>query len=74
MSSVAIPAGGNDNRGPELVVVTWIFTALATVVVGLKIFTRVKIMKEPALDDFFTILSLVSKCVLGRFRTPEEIR
>lgn len=59
MSSVAIPAGDHDDRGPELVAVTWVFTALATVVVGTKIFTRVKIIKEPALDDFFTILSLV---------------
>ena len=65
MSSTARPLHGNENRGHELVAVTWLFTALATVAVCLKIFTRVKIIKEPALDDFFTVLSLVSICLLG---------
>ena len=62
MIPMARSAGGIENRGPELVAVTWVFTALAVVVVGLKVFTRIKIIKEPALDDFFTVLSLVSNC------------
>ena len=74
MSSVAILAGDDDNRGPELMAVTWVFTALATVVVGVKIFTRIKIIKEPALDDFFTTLSLVSICVLRCLNILEEIQ
>lgn len=65
MNTVAGPAGGVENRGPELVVVIWVFTALATVMVCLKVFTRVKIIKEPALDDFIIILSLVSICAFG---------
>ena len=74
MTSLAIPAGDNDNRGPELVALIWIFTALATVVVGIKVFTRIKIIREPALDDFFTILSVVSICLLGCLKTLEEIQ
>lgn len=65
MSSIARSAGGVEDRGPDLVAVTWVFTALAVIVVCLKVFTRVKIIKEPALDDFFTVLSLVSICGFG---------
>ena len=60
MDPMAPPAGGDQNRGPESVAVTWVFTALASFVVSLKLFTRVKSLKETALDDVFTILSLVS--------------
>ena len=59
MNAIAPPTEGDQNRGPELVVVTWVFTALASITVSLKLFTRVKIIKETALDDVFTILSLV---------------
>lgn len=59
MDSLEPPAGGDQNRGPELVAVIWVFTALASFVVSLRLFTRVKILKETALDDVFTILSLV---------------
>lgn len=60
MDSLEPPVGGDQNRGPELVAVIWVFTALASFVVSLRLFTRVKILKETALDDVFTILSLVS--------------
>ena len=74
MSSIALPAGGDENRGSELVAVTWVFTALATVVVCLKVFTRVKILKETALDDFFTVLSLVSIRVLRWLEIRHNVR
>ena len=60
MTSMVPPVGGDHNRGPELIAVTWVFTALAAFVVSLRLFTRVKILKETGLDDIFTVLSLVS--------------
>ena len=73
MSPIALQAAVGGNRGPELVVTTWVFTALATVVVCLKVFTRVKIIKETALDDFFTVLSLVSIRVFGRLGSLPKV-
>ena len=61
MDSLPVPSGGDHNRGPELVAVTWAFTTLASIIVSLKIFTRVKILQELALDDLFTVFALVSE-------------
>ncbi len=60
MNPSASPTGGDQNRGPELVAVTWALTALATVVVALRMFTRIRILKDMALDDFYVVISLVS--------------
>lgn len=48
-----------DDRGLELLVVSWVFTALATGIVGLKIFTRAHILHALGWDDFFIFLSTV---------------
>ena len=53
------PPGGDQNRGPELLAVTWTFTSFAVLVVTLKIYTRVNILRDLALDDFFVFFSLV---------------
>ena len=65
---MAPPAGGDQNRGPELVAVTWVFTALASFVVIVRLFTRVKILKETGLDDIFTSLSLVGPALNDIFQ------
>ena len=57
---LAPPPGGNQDRGPTLIAVTWTFTAMALVVVGAKVYTRLKIVRETALGDLFTMLSMVS--------------
>ncbi|MCJ1303484.1 hypothetical protein MMC08_006294 [Hypocenomyce scalaris] len=56
---LAPPPGGNQDRGPTLIAVTWTFTAMALVVVGAKVYTRLKIVRETALGDLFTMLSMV---------------
>lgn len=56
---VAPPAGGDQSRGHELLIVIWIFTILALIVVVAKVFTKVKILKDAALDDVLTVFSLV---------------
>lgn len=51
----------NENRAPELLAVLWTFTTLALVVVLLKVYTRVKIIRETGLDDFLILFSMVKK-------------
>lgn len=53
------PSEGDQNRGPQLLAVIWIFTILALVVVSLKLYTRFRILREPGLDDAFTAVSVV---------------
>ncbi len=53
------PPGGDQNRGPELLAITWTFTALALIVVIVKIYTRFKIVHETGLDDFLIFVSTV---------------
>lgn len=63
MNPSASLAGSDQNRGPELVAVTWALTAAAAFVVALRMFTRIRILKDMALDDFYVVLSLVSVCI-----------
>lgn len=48
-----------DDRGPELLAIIWVFTALAIIIVTLKLFTRQQFLQGLGLDDFFIFLSLV---------------
>lgn len=59
MDNLSAQATGDQNRGPRLVIVIWLLTSLALIVVSVKIYTRIKIIREPALDDFFTVVSVV---------------
>ena len=54
-------AGGDasDNRGPALIGVVAMFTAIAAVAVGLRLSVRLWILKSPGLDDAAISLSLV---------------
>lgn len=53
-----------ETRGPELLVVTWIFTALTIIIVSLKLYTRTSILHALGIDDFFIFLSAVSPVFL----------
>lgn len=60
------PPDGDQNNGPVLLGVTWAFTAICTVVVSLKIWTRFKIIGQTGMDDALTILALVRMPLLQR--------
>lgn len=60
LMDLSAPLTGNQNRGPTLVIVIWILAGLALIVVSIKIYTRIKIIREPVLDDVFTVLAVVS--------------
>lgn len=59
MDNLSAGTSGDQNRGSTLVIVIWVLTGLALIVVSIKIYTRIKIIREPALDDFFTMLAVV---------------
>lgn len=63
MASAISPFPPDDNRGSELLAVLWAFTALATVIVVLKIYTRFKIVHETGLDDVLIFLSMVNSSI-----------
>jgi len=52
---------GDQNRGPELLAVTWVFTSVALLVVIAKFYTRVKVLHSTGLDDVLVILSMVNQ-------------
>ena len=50
----------NDHdRGPELLAILWTFTSLAILFVGLRIFVRIRLIRETGLDDGLVLLSAV---------------
>lgn len=49
----------SENRQTEVLVVAWVMTGIAIFIVGVKLFTRVRIVHVVGLDDFFIFLSLV---------------
>ncbi|CAG8977286.1 hypothetical protein HYALB_00012978 [Hymenoscyphus albidus] len=49
-----------ESRGPDILVISWIFTILTVIVVSLKLFTRASILNALAIDDFFIFVSAVS--------------
>lgn len=53
------PPDGDTNTGPSILIITWLFTGISTVVVGLKIWTRLNIIRQFGADDVLTILALV---------------
>ena len=55
------PPGGDKSTAINLLSVTWFFTSLASVTVLLKIWTRVKLIRQWGLDDILTAFSTVSE-------------
>ncbi|KAL8766849.1 MAG: hypothetical protein Q9209_006507 [Squamulea sp. 1 TL-2023] len=51
--------GGDTSTGPSILTVTWLFTGISTIIVGLKIWTRLKIIQQFGADDILTILALL---------------
>ena len=58
----AVPYDGHST-GPSMLAVTWVFTGISTIIVSLKIWTRIKIIGQTGLDDVLTVVALV--CALS---------
>lgn len=50
-----------EDRQSEVLLVAWITTGAALLTVAIKIFTRLRVVKVIGWDDFFIVLSMVSK-------------
>lgn len=55
----APPPGGDQNRGISLLEVGWIECFLAIIIVGLRLYTRVKYTRKLWWDDWVMLLTLV---------------
>jgi hypothetical protein len=49
-----------ERRGPALIIINSILLPLSLVVVGLRLYTRLRIARSAGLDDFFIALASVS--------------
>jgi hypothetical protein len=60
MADVSRSPAELESRGWEIVTVALVFSSLATIVVALRIYVRLHILKKFGLDDWFIVASLVS--------------
>ena len=49
-----------ENLGPALLIIAWLFAAVAVVVVFARYYVRIKIVRKTCLDDWLILLALVS--------------
>ena len=54
------PVGGDQNLGPIINSVNWLFTTLATISVGLRLYGRARLTHNLGWDDFWTVVAVVS--------------
>ncbi|KAL8991695.1 MAG: hypothetical protein Q9169_007739 [Polycauliona sp. 2 TL-2023] len=57
--SMLPPPDGDTNTGRSILIITWLFTAISTIIVVLKVYTRLKIIRQFGADDVLTILALL---------------
>ncbi|PHH77185.1 hypothetical protein CDD82_3632 [Ophiocordyceps australis] len=69
-TALTSPLDAHDaGRGPMFTVLIWVFTVLATTVVGLRFYTRRKLACGYCLDDWIMLISLVVKVVFSSLTT-----
>ncbi|KAL8682430.1 MAG: hypothetical protein Q9224_006781, partial [Gallowayella concinna] len=66
------PPDGNNNNGTSILIITWLFTIISTIIVILKVYTRLRIIRQFGADDILTILALVR--IIPRVSTIFENR
>ncbi|KAL8789436.1 MAG: hypothetical protein Q9213_001193 [Squamulea squamosa] len=57
-ANIQPPPDGDTSTGPSILITTWLFAVASTIIVGLKIWTRLKIIQQFGADDVLTILAL----------------
>ena len=63
--TLPIPVGGDQNQGPVVEIVTWVFTSLALITVFLRLLTRLRLTRNPGWDDFWIVLGMVSTAIIS---------
>ncbi|KAL8992507.1 MAG: hypothetical protein Q9169_007048 [Polycauliona sp. 2 TL-2023] len=70
MDPTTMPPGYlQQDKGPMLVKVIWVFAALALIVVCLKAWTRLKVLHQSGLEDLFMLLAEAVSLVYGALLT-----
>ncbi|KAL8648853.1 MAG: hypothetical protein Q9226_005817 [Calogaya cf. arnoldii] len=70
MSALPKPPGYlQQDKGPNLVRIIWIFESFSLIVACLKVWTRVKVLRQSGLEDVFILLSAVLSLVYGSLLT-----
>lgn len=54
------PSGGDQSKVELLNTVIWVLTGLSTVLVGLRLFTRLRLIHNPGRDDVAVVFAGVS--------------
>ena len=57
--NIPLPPGGDRDRGLDLVAVYAVSLAIASILVALRIYVRVTIIRKVWWDEFFIVLGLV---------------
>ncbi len=63
--ALKVPTDGDRNQGPTVEVVTWVFTSIALITVLLRLFTRLRLTRNPGWDDFWIVIAMVNVTVPG---------
>ena len=63
MAVTEAPAGGDRNRAPGIITLTWIEFSISFILVALRLFTRAVIVRHVGLDDLAIVVTLVSTLI-----------
>ncbi|KAI4288673.1 MAG: hypothetical protein L6R35_002064 [Caloplaca aegaea] len=63
------PAGGDESRALELLLVTWIEFAVSLIFVALRFYTRIRITRNPWYDDWVMLFTMVLTIVFSALFT-----
>ncbi|KAI9760802.1 MAG: hypothetical protein M4579_001432 [Chaenotheca gracillima] len=64
-STITLPYGFNDSRGNSMLEAVWIEAGIASIIMGLRMYTRIAIVKKVSLDDYLMMLSLILAVISG---------
>ncbi|MCJ1309425.1 hypothetical protein MMC25_003084 [Agyrium rufum] len=68
------PPGGNYNRGPEFMALSWAEVSVASTFVSLRFYTRIKYSKKVYLDDWIILFTLILMIVSASLWTVYSLR
>ena len=63
MAAPEAPTGGDRNRAPGILALTWIEFFISFILVALRMFTRAVIVRHVGLDDVAIVVTLVSTLI-----------
>ncbi|KAL6721939.1 hypothetical protein ACLMJK_001044 [Lecanora helva] len=62
-----IPVGGDHDKGPSIEAVIWIFTSIALLTAVSRVFSRLKLTRNPGWDDFWIVIAMILNLLYAAF-------